>query len=112
MKKLLFVCSFVLSSFCVQNASAQLADGFYHFKNATTGRYISINDTDPQNYQLNTYSGDLNMRVSFMSENSIMVSTTSADKAPAFMNCHQEDLVSALFHREVTPISFLVPIRG
>ena len=105
MKKLLFVCSFVLSSFCVQNASAQLADGFYHFKNATTGRYISINDTDPQNYQLNTYSGD-------MSENSIMVSTTSADKAPAFMNCHQEDLVSALFHREVTPISFLVPIRG
>ena len=61
MKKLLFVCSFVLSSFCVQNASAQLADGFYHFKNATTGRYISINDTDPQNYQLNTYSGDLNM---------------------------------------------------
>lgn len=61
MKKLLFICSLVLSSFCVQNASAQLADGFYHFKNSTTGRYISINDTDPQNYQLDKYSGDLNM---------------------------------------------------
>ena len=45
----------------MQIASAQLADGFYHFKNATTGRYISINDTDPKNYQLNTHSGDLNM---------------------------------------------------
>ena len=61
MKKLLIVCSFVLTPFCIQNASAQLADGFYHFRNATTGRYISINDTDPQNYQLNTHSGDLNM---------------------------------------------------
>lgn len=45
----------------MQSGSAQLADGFYHFKNATTGRYISINDTDPKNYQASAHSGDVNM---------------------------------------------------
>ena len=42
-----------------QNASAQLADGFYHVKNVATDRYISINDTDPGNYKVS--SGDVNM---------------------------------------------------
>lgn len=46
---------------CSMQVSAQLADGFYHFKNTVTGRYVSINDTDPGNYQISTHSGDLNM---------------------------------------------------
>ena len=59
MKKI-FV-SLVLATVTMHSASAQLADGFYHVRNSVTGRYISINDTDPQNYQLNTNTGDLNM---------------------------------------------------
>lgn len=59
MKKI-FV-SLMLTSVTMLSASAQLADGFYHFKNATTGRYISINDTDPKNYQASVHSGDVNM---------------------------------------------------
>ena len=50
-----------MAAICTISASAQLADGFYHFKNTATGRYISINDTDTKNYQINTHSGDLNM---------------------------------------------------
>ena len=53
--------SLVLATVTMHSASAQLADGFYHVRNSVTGRYISINDTDPQNYQLNTNTGDLNM---------------------------------------------------
>ena len=59
MKKIFI--TFMLATVIMHSASAQLADGFYHFRNTTTGRYISINDTDPQNYQLDTHSGDLNM---------------------------------------------------
>ena len=40
----------ILSSLVNITASAQLAEGFYHIKNAGTGRYLSINDTDPGNY--------------------------------------------------------------
>lgn len=45
----------------IQGVSAQLADGFYHFKNTVTGRYISINDTDPEHYKVNMEAGDINM---------------------------------------------------
>jgi hypothetical protein len=58
MKKI--ICSFILASCCSLGIQAQLADGFYHIKNATTNRYISINDTDPQNYPV-SQSGDVNM---------------------------------------------------
>ena len=58
MKKI--VISLMLTS-VMHSASAQLADGFYHFKNAATGRYISLNDTDPKNYQASAHSGDINM---------------------------------------------------
>ena len=51
----------LLVSFCVQSAPAQLTDGFYHIKNADTGRYLSINDTDPQNYKVNMLSGSVNL---------------------------------------------------
>ena len=54
------ICSFILASCCTLGIKAQLADGFYHIKNATTGRYISINDTDPTNYKV-SQSGDVNM---------------------------------------------------
>ena len=39
---------------------AQIADGFYHIKNAQTGRYISLNDTNPDNYPV-SQSGSVNM---------------------------------------------------
>lgn len=39
---------------------AQIADGFYHIKNADTGRYISLNDTEPANYPV-SQSGTVNM---------------------------------------------------
>ena len=41
-------------------ANAQVADGFYHIKNAGTGRYLSINDTDPNNYPVSE-SGSVNL---------------------------------------------------
>ena len=41
-------------------ANAQIADGFYHIRNAGTGRYISINDTNPENYEV-SQSGTVNM---------------------------------------------------
>jgi len=58
MKKI--VISLMLTT-VMHSASAQLADGFYHFKNTTTGRYISINDTDPKNYQTSGHSSEVNM---------------------------------------------------
>ncbi len=46
--------------FCgMMMANAQIADGFYHIQNAGTGRYISINDTDPSNYPV-SQSGSVN----------------------------------------------------
>ena len=59
MKKI--ICSIILTTCCTLAAKAQLADGFYHFKNTVTGRYISINDTDPGNYQP-TQAGTVNMQ--------------------------------------------------
>ena len=41
-------------------ANAQIADGFYHIKNTGTGRYLSINDTDPSNYPVSE-SGSVNL---------------------------------------------------
>ena len=58
MKRLIF--AVIISIFCVFGAKAQLTDGYYHIKNAATGRYISINDTDPGNYKA-TQAGDVNM---------------------------------------------------
>ena len=57
MRKVIFMMLLTITG----SASAQLADGFYHIKNATTGRCISINDTDPQNYGVNWSAGDVNM---------------------------------------------------
>ena len=59
MKKSTLSIMMLLLSAWSQDASAQLADGFYHIKNVATGRYISINDTDPGNYKVS--SGDVNM---------------------------------------------------
>ena len=58
MKKIIF--SVMLAASYTISAKAQLADGFYHIKNAVTGRYISINDTDPQNYKA-AQAADVNM---------------------------------------------------
>lgn len=58
MKKI--ISSAVLVLYCTLGANAQIANGYYHIKNATTGRYISINDTDPSNYPV-SQSGDVNM---------------------------------------------------
>ncbi|MBQ9650052.1 MAG: hypothetical protein IJV25_06470 [Prevotella sp.] len=58
MKKVLTT---LLLSFCgIMMANAQIADGFYHIRNAGTGRYISINDTNPENYEV-SQSGTVNM---------------------------------------------------
>lgn len=58
MKKI--ICSVILTTICSVSANAQLADGYYHFKNTVTGRYVSVNDTDPNNYPV-SQSGDVNM---------------------------------------------------
>ena len=59
MKKI--ISSVLLITLCTLSVNAQqLADGFYHFKNTYTKRYISINDTDPSNYPV-SQSGDVNM---------------------------------------------------
>ena len=58
MKK--FSLSFILACCSVMIVKAQIADGFYHIKNAQTGRYISLNDTDPANYPV-SQSGSVNM---------------------------------------------------
>lgn len=54
------ICFIILFSVGSHDASAQLAEGFYHFKNSVTGRYISINDTNPENYAV-SQTGDVNM---------------------------------------------------
>ncbi|MBR2206178.1 MAG: hypothetical protein IJ898_07490 [Prevotella sp.] len=59
MKKSTISIIMFLLSVWAQNASAQLADGFYHIKNVATGRYLSINDINPDNYKVS--SGDVNM---------------------------------------------------
>ena len=58
MKNLIY--SVILATFCTSGIKAQIADGYYHIQNAATKRYISINDTDPSNYQA-TQAGDVNM---------------------------------------------------
>lgn len=58
MKKVII--SITLLSLSLANVKAQIADGFYHIQNTATGRYISINDTDPGNYPV-SQSGDVNM---------------------------------------------------
>ncbi len=59
MKKVLS--TFALAAFCALNASAQLADGFYHVQNTLTGRYISISDNNPDNYPISYSTGSVNM---------------------------------------------------
>ena len=61
MKKFVSVLSLIMASVCAPEASAQIADGFYHIRNVTTGRCISINDTDPGNYKVNWTSGSVNL---------------------------------------------------
>ena len=59
MKKI--VTTFALAAFCAMTASAQLADGFYRVQNKVTGRYISISDTDPNNYAIKTTTASVDM---------------------------------------------------
>ena len=49
----------LIMAVCAISAQAQLANGFYHIKNVATGRYLSINDTEPGNYKVS--AGDVNM---------------------------------------------------
>ena len=58
MKKIISTISLLFYSMMMANA--QVADGFYHIKNAGTGRYVSINDTDPSNYPVSE-SGSVNL---------------------------------------------------
>lgn len=58
MKKL--ICSIILVFSYLMTVNAQIADGFYHIQNANTGRYLSISDTDPNNYRA-SQSGSVNM---------------------------------------------------
>ena len=51
---------FIIACCNVMMVKAQIADGFYHIKNAQTGRYISLNDTNPDNYPV-SQSGSVNM---------------------------------------------------
>ena len=59
MKKI--ITTIALAAFCALTTSAQLADGFYRVQNKVTGRYISISDTNPNNYavKLSTASVDM-----------------------------------------------------
>lgn len=59
MKKILS--AFAFAVFCTLNASAQIADGFYHVQNTLTGRYISISDNNPDNYPITIRTGSVNM---------------------------------------------------
>ncbi len=43
----------MLSVCCAMNVHAQLANGFYRVQNTKTDRYISIQDNNPSNYNLN-----------------------------------------------------------
>jgi hypothetical protein len=59
MKKLFY--TMLLSLFYVIMANAQIANGFYHIKNAGTNRYISISDTKASNYEVNKQAGTANL---------------------------------------------------
>ena len=60
-KKMKKIVSTITLLFCgMMIANAQIVDGFYHIKNAGTGRYLSINDTDPGNYPVSE-SGSVNL---------------------------------------------------
>ena len=59
MKKLFT--SIVLTTIAVASASAQIANGFYYVKNRHTGRYMSIQDNDPNHYKVSTTAGDANL---------------------------------------------------
>lgn len=52
---------FVLAFCSMMTVKAQIPAGFYHIKNADTGRYLSLNDTDPSNYPVNKQSGSVNL---------------------------------------------------
>ena len=52
-KKQILVFAIILLSVNTKTTSAQMEDGFYHLRNVTTGRCLSINDTDPENYKVN-----------------------------------------------------------
>lgn len=58
MKKLF---SIILASLCLGTANAQIPEGFYHIKNVNTDRYLSISDTNPNNYEVNKTSGSVNL---------------------------------------------------
>ena len=58
MKKLISTITLLFS--CMIIVNAQITDGFYHIKNAGTGRYLSISDTDPENYKV-SQSGSVNL---------------------------------------------------
>ncbi len=53
------ICTLILACASSLNSIAQV-NGFFHFQNTVTGRYISINDTDTKNYPV-SQSGDVNM---------------------------------------------------
>ena len=59
MKKIISTITLLYCSMMIANA--QIADGFYHIQNAGTGRYVSINDTDPNNYKVSEQSGSVNL---------------------------------------------------
>ena len=52
---------FILAFCSMMTTKAQIPDGFYHIKNADTGRYLSLNDTNPENYPVNKTSGSVNL---------------------------------------------------
>lgn len=57
MKKI--ITTSVLAAFCTLTTNAQLADGFYRVQNKVTGRYISISDTNPNNYTVSMGGVDM-----------------------------------------------------
>ena len=58
MKKIISTITLLFCGMVIANA--QIADGFYHIKNVGTGRYLSINDTDPGNFKVSE-SGSVNL---------------------------------------------------
>ena len=56
-------------------SSSEIAEGFYHIKNAGTGRYLSFNDTDPSNYPVSEAgSVNLNGICTYINYDSVAVS--------------------------------------
>lgn len=58
--KQILVFAIILLSVNTKTTSAQMEDGFYHLRNVTTGRCLSINDTDPENYKVNWTAASVN----------------------------------------------------